>query len=88
MHEGVLLMGILKQVEQVVRAAGAARAVALTVRLGALSHVSAEHLHEHFARESRGTVAEGARLRIESADDVGSPLAQEIVLESVEVAEG
>jgi len=43
------------------------------VRLGALSHISAEHFREHFEEGTKGTIAEGARLDIEVSDDVNDP---------------
>ena len=43
------------------------------------------HFVEHFVDATRGTVAEGARCDVEQIDP-RDPLAQSIVLESVELA--
>jgi hydrogenase nickel incorporation protein HypA/HybF len=55
------------------------------VRLGALSHFSAEHFREHFEQSSRGTFAENATLEIEMSADIADPCAQDVVLESIDV---
>lgn len=60
---------------------------AVTVRLGALSHISADHFREHFVEASRGTIAENAQLKVVVLEDINDPLAQEIILESIEIAE-
>ena len=55
------------------------------MRLGALSHISADHFREHFDHAAGGTPAEGARLEVEVFGDVDDPRAQDIILDSVEV---
>jgi hydrogenase nickel incorporation protein HypA/HybF len=55
--------------------------------LGALSHFSPSHFREHFDRVSAGTKAEGAALDIHTSSDIGDPRAQDVLLESVELAE-
>jgi hydrogenase nickel incorporation protein HypA/HybF len=87
MHEHTFLKGLMKRVESVVAGAGARRAVGVTVRLGALSHITADHFREHFVEAAAGTIADGAALTVVELTDAGDPLAQEIVLESVEVEE-
>jgi hydrogenase nickel incorporation protein HypA/HybF len=84
-HELTLLVGMMRRIDAVARDEGADRVVAISVRLGALAHISPDHLREHFEAAARGTVAEGARVDVELNDDVDDPLAQEIVLLSVEV---
>ena len=61
------------------------KGVAIKVRLGALSHISSEYLREHFHIASKDTLAEGAYLECHKSEDLSDPLAQEILLESVEV---
>ena len=61
------------------------RVVGVKVRLGALSHISADHLREHFEQAVRGSVADGAQLEISVSDDLTDPHAQDIMLESVEL---
>ena len=55
--------------------------------LGAWSHVSPDHFREHFEQASRTTAVEGALLEIETRDDWRDAGAQDVVLDSVEVAE-
>jgi hydrogenase nickel incorporation protein HypA/HybF len=87
-HELSLLQGLMRQVEGVSRAHGGARVASVQVRLGALAHISAEHLREHFEQAAAGTAAEGARLDVDEDLDPGDPAAQDILLESVEIEEG
>ena len=58
----------MRRIDEIAKAERARRIVGVSVRLGALSHMSAEHFCEHFERASDGTLAEGARLR---CDGVG-----------------
>jgi len=58
--------------------------VAAKLRLGALAHISADHLREHFEQETSGTPLEGLRLQIEEVADIHHVEAQEIILESLE----
>lgn len=85
MHEFSLIANLFKKLENVVKEQEADRATEVTVRLGALSHISAEHFREHFDQASPGTVAEGARLNVLTSTDASDPNAQEILLESIEV---
>jgi len=59
--------------------------VCVKIKLGALSHISAEHFREHFVISSKGSSAENAQLDIEEMINPDDPNAQEIILESVEV---
>ena len=85
MHELSLMKDLLRKIEAVAEEQRARRVLSVRVRLGALSHISAEHFREHFIHAARGTVAEGARLETEALADVTDPHAQEILLDSVEV---
>jgi hydrogenase nickel incorporation protein HypA/HybF len=87
MHEASLMNNLISKIESVAREQNATRVLGISVRLGALSHMSASHFREHFAVSSAGTVAEGAELKIEVLTDTNDPNAQEILLESVEIAE-
>lgn len=86
MHEYALIADLIRKVTAIAHAEGAQKVIGVQVRLGALCHVSAAHLREHFLQAAAGTIAEGARLDIEVSTDIADPLAQEIVLDSVEVA--
>lgn len=87
MHEASVIENLLQQMEALVQKHRARKVVALTLRLGPLAHISAEHLRHHFMRAAPGTVAEGARLNIEEVFDVTHPQAQDIILHTVELEE-
>ncbi len=85
MHEASLISGLMRRVDAVARADGARRVVGISVWIGALCHMSAEHFAEHFEHASNGTIAEGARLDVTVSDDTRDTNAQDIVLRHVEV---
>lgn len=87
MHEASLMNDLMRKIEAVAREQNASKVLAVGVKLGALSHMSASHFREHFEVASQGTFAEGAELKIETLADTSDPHAQEILLESVEIAE-
>jgi hydrogenase nickel incorporation protein HypA/HybF len=76
---------LMREIDAVARADGATRVTRVSVRLGALSHFTAEHFREHFVDASRGTLAEGAAVDAVLEDDIDDPRAAGVVLESVEV---
>jgi hydrogenase nickel incorporation protein HypA/HybF len=75
----------MRRLARVVHEHGANRALAVTVRLGALSHISARHFRHHFEQAAAGTVAEGTQLTVIELADVHDPAAADIILESVDV---
>jgi hydrogenase nickel incorporation protein HypA/HybF len=85
MHEASLMAGLMRQLDEVSRREDATRIVAVSVWLGALSHLSPDHFAQHFEVAARGTIAEGARLHTTISDDLEHPDAQGLLLESVEV---
>ena len=85
MHERALLRDVLRKIEEVARAGGATRVTRVSVRLGALSHLTPEHFAEHFDDASRGTIAEGAVVDALLDGDISDAHAGDIVLDSVEV---
>ncbi|MDJ0836181.1 MAG: hydrogenase maturation nickel metallochaperone HypA [Acidobacteriota bacterium] len=87
MHEMTLLRDIFRKIGEVAETNGAERVVAVTLELGAMAHISADHLREHFTHESVGGVAEGARLTIIENPDPNDPNAQEIILRDIEITE-
>jgi hydrogenase nickel incorporation protein HypA/HybF len=84
-HEQALMRDLMQKIAAEAKAAGAARVTRIRVRLGALSHLTEEHFREHFEDASRGSVAEGAAVETELGIDPTDPLAQGVVLESIEV---
>lgn len=87
MHEASLMKDLMRKIDTVAHEQNASKVVGISVKLGALSHMSASHFREHFAVASQGTLAEGAELTIEVLTDTQDPQAQNILLESVEIAE-
>jgi hydrogenase nickel incorporation protein HypA/HybF len=85
MHEFSLIAGLMYKIESIARALHSRKISGVKVRLGALSHLSADHFREHFIHAAKRTVAEGARLDIEVMKDTTDRHAHEIVLEGVEV---
>ncbi|MGE0416438.1 MAG: hydrogenase/urease maturation nickel metallochaperone HypA [Acetobacteraceae bacterium] len=86
MHETGLIKGLLHRIEDAAHQAGSDRVAAIDVWLGALSQISAGHFREHFDQETKGTLAEGARLSIEESDDPTHPSAQSVMIRSIELA--
>jgi len=86
-HEWSLIIPLLRAIESAAKAHHATRVVGATVAIGPLSGLSKEHLREHFALASRGSIAEGARLTIDVRRDADDAGARAIVLERIEVAE-
>jgi hydrogenase nickel incorporation protein HypA/HybF len=85
MHEFSLMKDLMQKITSLARENDARKVVRVRVRLGALCHISAQHFGEHFREAATGTVAEGARLDIVESRDEADPLAQDILLESVDV---
>jgi hydrogenase nickel incorporation protein HypA/HybF len=78
---------LMRRIEDIIRRDGGhGRIVGVTVKLGALAHISAAHFREHFAHAARDTAAAGAQLHIIESADATDPHAQDIMLESVEVS--
>jgi len=84
-HERALMSDVMRKIDEVARAGGAARVTRVGVRLGALSHFSAEHFREHFVDAARGTIAEGATIDAVLDTDISDSRARDVVVESVEV---
>jgi len=87
MHEHSLLNDLIKKIENIAREYETDHILGVKVKMGALSHISADHFKMHFEEAVRGTVAEGASLKIEQLTDKTDPYAQDILLDSVEIEE-
>lgn len=85
MHEASLIRSLLRQVLAQARDAGAVRVVGLTVRVGAMAHLSPEHLDEHFRQAARGTLAEGATIDAIIDTDLRADGAASLRLEAIEI---
>jgi hydrogenase nickel incorporation protein HypA/HybF len=84
-HEASLISGLMRRIDAIAKADGANRVVGISVWIGALCHMSADHFAEHFEHASTSTIAEGARLDVTLSDDTHDKNAQDIVLRHVEV---
>lgn len=87
MHEQSLIKDIIHRIGTIAEEKNAKRVKSVKIRLGALSHCTPEHFKEHYDEVAVGTIAEGAELDIEVLTDMKDPLAQEIVLESIDIEE-
>ena len=85
MHEKRLMDDLMREIELRARAEGGRRVTRVRVRLGVLSHFTAEHFREHFDDASRGTIAEGALVEAELGLDPTEPAAQGVVLEELDL---
>lgn len=85
MHEFSLVKDLIRKISSIALEQHASKVIGVRVKLGALSHISPNHIREHFVHASRGTVAEGAQLHIEVLTDVTDPQSQEVLLDSIEV---
>ena len=66
---------------------GANQVTRVKVWCGALSHMTRAHFAEHFELAAKGTLAEHATLDITISDDPAHDRAQDVVLESIDVAD-
>lgn len=87
MHEHSLLKDLINKIETIAQEQKAVRIIGVKVKLGALSHISADHFRGHFDEAVKGTMAEGAELEIEQLTDETDDSAQDIMLDSVEISE-
>jgi len=85
MHETGIVRDLVRRLEAAARDAGATRVSGVTVRLGALSQFSPVHFREHFDQEIRGTLAEGAALRILTTEDIADARGQYVMMESIDL---
>lgn len=63
----------------------ATRVTRVSVKLGALSHMSKEHFQEHFDLASMGTIAQDAEIEAEESQDIHDPNAPFVVLKKIDV---
>jgi hydrogenase nickel incorporation protein HypA/HybF len=79
------MRNLMRQILDVAAEGKATRIVGLTVRLGALSHMSPEHFREHFDEAARGTIAQGAVLETIVETDIRAASAADVLLEAIEI---
>jgi Zn finger protein HypA/HybF involved in hydrogenase expression len=84
MHERAVFQNLMRKIDSVALAEGASRVTSITVRIGPALQLTPQHFQEHFEWESRGTLSEGAEVRVVGwAESLGDPAA--ILLESVDL---
>jgi Zn finger protein HypA/HybF involved in hydrogenase expression len=86
-HESGLMQDIVREVTRAATAHGATRVLSVRLRAGVMSPYGDSAIRAHFEHMAEGTVAEGALLVIEHDDDPRSPIAQSVVVETMEVEE-
>lgn len=86
MHEQSLMDDLMKKILKVAREKRAKKITKVSVRLGALSHMSSAHFKEHFDFAARGTLAEGAEIDAEESHAIDDPNALVVVLKSVDLS--
>jgi len=87
MHEQSLMVDLMRKINTIGTEQQAKNIVRIKVKLGALSHISADHFKEHFVIAAKGSCAEQAQLDVEVLTDLNDPQAQEIILDSIEIEE-
>ena len=86
MHEFSLMADLFQKIDHISKENGGNKIVGVKVKLGSLAHITPEHFSEHFYEFSKGTAAEGAKLEVIQLEDQQDPNAQDIILDSVEIA--
>ncbi len=81
MHEHGRINDWMRRIGRAAEAENAERVVAVSIWLGALSHMSWEHFHW----ASAGSMAEGARLDIAGSDDIHDAATADGLLKRIEV---
>jgi len=85
MHEASLINDFMRRLGEVAANNQSDRISSISVRLGALCHISKAHFVEHFNHAAKGSAAEHAFLHITVSDDPHHPDAQHVILESIEL---
>ena len=85
MHEHGLINDLMRRIARAAEAEKGDRIVAVSVWLGALSHLSPDHFREHFERAAAGSPAAGARLDITASDDIHDAAAGDVLLKGIEI---
>ena len=87
MHEFSLIKDLIRKISTIAREQHASKVLSVTVKLGALSHISPEHFREHFIHASRGTITDRAQLNIEVQTDINDPQSQDVLIQNIEVVD-
>lgn len=85
MHEKSLMDDLMKKIIFLANRENAAKVTKVTVKLGALSHMSKEHFKEHFDVAAHGTIAQDAEIDAEESQDIHDPNAASVILKKIDV---
>jgi len=85
MHDRAMMADLMRRILQAADAEGARAVTGISVRLGALSHMTPDHFREHFDEVAAGTIAAGAAVTATVSPDIRDPHAEGVLLENVEV---
>ncbi|MGI9416583.1 MAG: hydrogenase/urease maturation nickel metallochaperone HypA, partial [Geminicoccaceae bacterium] len=77
----------MRQIETIAAQEGARKVTKVAVWCGALSHMTEAHFADHFDQAAKDTLAEGATLDVTVSDDLTDDRAQDVLLESIDVAD-
>ena len=84
MHEHSYVNHLVQRIDIFMRENAATRITGITVRLGAMSLFSPEHLQEHLARAMQDRLSEGADIRIVIDGDPETSDISEAVIEAID----
>lgn len=85
MHEKSLMDNLMKKILLLAEREKAVKVTKISVKLGALSHMSKDHFKEHFDISSRGTIAQDAEIETEESQDLDDPHAASVILKNIDV---
>jgi hydrogenase nickel incorporation protein HypA/HybF len=85
MHEQSLINALIKKIISLAEKEQAKKVTKVSVKLGALSHMSVSHFKEHYDIAAKGTIAEHAIIDAEESTDIYDPHAQVVILKSIDV---
>ncbi|HVZ13094.1 MAG TPA: hydrogenase/urease maturation nickel metallochaperone HypA [Bauldia sp.] len=85
MHDRALMADLMRRILAAAAHENARAITGVSVRLGALSHMTPDHFREHFEEAAAGTIAADARITAVQSADIRDPRAEGVWLEGIEV---
>ena len=85
MHEFHIMKDLMDKIQWTAKENGGTRVKSIKVTLGAHSHMSPDHFKDHFARASKGTIAQDCSLDIDVSNDAEDEDALSVRLETIEL---
>jgi len=87
MHEFSIIKDLMRKISTIALEQHASKVLSVTVKIGALSHISPDHFREHFIHASHGTITDCAQLNIEVQTDINDPQSQDVLIQNIEVVD-